>query len=164
MKIIGIDPGLRHTGYGIINSDFRYVTSGRISPDDKQPLNKRLFEIHREIKQLISKYKPELAVVEETIVNANYRSSLLLGQARGAAVSALGEVKYLGLAPKEIKKNISGFGSSDKAAVKNGLKLVLKGISLSDLFETTSDESDALAMAVSGVLICKQTVWQETAA
>ena len=92
MRILGIDPGLRTTGFGVIDTEgakLHYVASGTIKTDAKASLPTRLGTIHAGLCELVAKYQPDQAVVEIVFVNVNPQSTLLLGQARGAALTAL---------------------------------------------------------------------------
>ena len=91
-RILGIDPGLRITGFGIIEkhgNQLRYVASGCIKSNDKQSLPERIATLFAGISEVIATYRPDQAAVEKVFVNVNPQSTLLLGQARGAAISAL---------------------------------------------------------------------------
>ena len=89
VRILGLDPGLRHTGWGVIEKDgsrLRFIAAGVINPDDKNELSTRLSELHVDLKKVIEAYEPDEAAVEETFVNKNPNSTLKLGQARGVVL------------------------------------------------------------------------------
>ncbi len=146
-RIIGIDPGSRCTGYGVIDSDglrHSYVTSGfvKISGDE---LPDRLGMIFAEISQIIEKWQPQSMGIEQVFVNKNVDSALKLGQARGAAICAgtnasLAVGEYT---PRAIKKAVVGNGSADKQQIQQMMKLLLKLD-----FLPQSDEADGLAIAL----------------
>lgn len=147
MRILGIDPGLRVTGFGVIDVDgprLRYVASGviRIPPGALPP---RLGTIHAGITEVIGEYRPQAAVVEIIFVNVNPQSTLLLGQARGAAITTL---VAAGLPVHEytavqVKQAVVGTGRAAKSQVQ---AMVQRLLSLPGLPST--DAADALACAV----------------
>ena len=146
-RIIGIDPGSRCTGYGIIDSDgFRhnYVTSGHINIKGEE-LPDRLGSIFNEISLIIEKWQPATMGVEQVFVNKNIDSALKLGQARGAAICAgiNANLEVGEYTPRAIKKAVVGTGSADKQQIQQMMKLLLKLD-----FEPQSDEADGLAIAV----------------
>ncbi len=146
-RILGIDPGSRSTGYGIIDSDgfrHRYIDSGfiAVSGDD---FPQRLSNIFSQLSQVIARCQPQCAGIEQVFVNKNIDSALKLGQARGAAICAAAQA---GLAigeytPRAIKKAVVGNGSADKQQIQQMMKILLKLD-----FLPQSDEADALAIAV----------------
>ena len=146
-RIIGIDPGSRCTGYGVIDSDglrHLYVTSGfvKITGD---ALPDRLGMIFDEISIIIEKWRPRTMGIEQVFVNKNVDSALKLGQARGAAICAGTNAKLdIGeYTPRAIKKAVVGNGSADKEQIQQMMKLLLKLD-----FEPQSDEADGLAIAL----------------
>lgn len=146
-RIIGIDPGSRCTGYGVIDSDglrHRYVTSGYIKIGGEE-LADRLGMIFREISHIVSQWQPQIMAVEQVFVNKNADSALKLGQARGAAICAgihagleIGEY-----APRAIKKAVIGKGGADKQQIQQMMKILLNLDALPQ-----SDEADGLAIAL----------------
>ena len=146
-RIIGIDPGSRCTGYGIVDSDgFRhdYITSGFIKIEGDE-LPERLGYIFKQISLLIDEWQPQTMGIEQVFVNKNVDSALKLGQARGAAICA-GTNAQLDVGeytPRAIKKAVVGNGSADKEQMQQMMKLLL---SLD--FVPQSDEADGLAIAV----------------
>ena len=149
MRILGLDPGLRHTGWGLVDkqgSHFVFVAAGVINPDDKLPLANRLAELHDSLKKLIQEWQPDTAAVEETFVNKNPSSTLKLGQARGIVLMtpALFHLPVGEYTPNQIKKRITGVGHAEKnqvdMMVRTLLKTVPEGI--------PPDASDALAIAL----------------
>jgi crossover junction endodeoxyribonuclease RuvC len=148
LRLIGIDPGLRRTGWGIIESDgvrLSYVASGHITSRAEDDLAYRLREIYQGLQGVITTYKPSEAAVEETFVNENPRSTLKLGQARGMALLA---PAMLGLKVAEypanlIKKTVVGAGHADKKQIQ-----AMIGYLLPKAKFDSADEADALAIAI----------------
>ena len=148
MRILGIDPGLTHTGWGIIDDDrgrLSYVMSGRISQSAATPLPQRLAHIYLEICKVIELYKPDSAAVEQTFVNANPASALKLGQARGVALAAPATCGLLvgEYAANLIKKSVVGAGHADKGQIQMMIKVLLPKSG-----DLTPDQADALAVAI----------------
>lgn len=148
VRIIGIDPGLRRTGWGVIESDgvrLSYVASGYVASDSDDVLAYRLREIFEGVSGVLASFKPREAAVEETFVNNNARATLKLGQARGMALLAPA-MKGLTVAeypPNLIKKSVVGAGHAEKQQVQMMVKLLLPKAQ----FEN-ADEADALAIAI----------------
>lgn len=147
MVIIGIDPGSRVTGYGIIDhvgERLRHVHSGFIRvKGDRLP--HKLGDIFEQVSQLIEEYKPEQMGIESVFMNKNADSALKLGQARGAAICAAwqGAVDVHEYAPREVKLALVGTGSADKSQVNH---MVCRLLSLQETVQ--ADEADALAIAI----------------
>jgi len=147
-RILGIDPGSRITGYGVIESDGNksiHIASGCIRMS-QAGLPERLGEIYRAVTQVIADYAPTEMAVEEVFVSKNPSSALKLGHARGAAVCA-GVMAGLPIAeytPRRIKQTVVGTGAADKDQVQHMIKLILQ---LSG--KLAADQSDALAVAIS---------------
>ena len=147
MRVLGIDPGSRATGYGVVSfSDRRvqYVASGLIRSKDKDFFS-RLGEIHSGVQQVISELNPVVMAVEDVFVSRNASSALKLGQARGVVVAAASSAKLpiFSYAPRLIKKNLAGTGSASKEQVAFMVKALLN---LPDV--PSSDAADALAIAL----------------
>jgi crossover junction endodeoxyribonuclease RuvC len=148
IRIIGIDPGLRRTGWGVIDSDgvrLVYVASGLVVSDAEQTLAARLVGIHRGLSAILATHLPHEAAVEETFVNDNARATLKLGQARGIAllVPAQGGLPVSEYAPNQIKKTVTGVGHGEKSQVA-----AMVGLLLPRANPKSSDEADALAIAI----------------
>jgi crossover junction endodeoxyribonuclease RuvC len=147
-RIIGIDPGSRITGYGIIDSipgRVGFVSCGVIKTTLGYPLANRLNEIFNGINEVIQIYAPEVAAVEEVFMATNAGSALKLGQARGAAVVALMQ-NGLGVydySAKKVKRAVVGYGQAEKGQVQHMIRVLL-GLSK----EPSSDAADALAVAI----------------
>ena len=148
IRIVGIDPGLRRTGWGVIESDgvrLVYVASGVITSEAEDELGQRLVDLHRGLVRVFAEHDPIEAAVEETFVNDNARATLKLGQARGIAmlVPALTGIKVAEYAPNQIKKTVCGVGHGDKNQVA-----MMVGMLLPKANPQSPDESDALAIAI----------------
>ena len=153
MNILGIDPGLGTTGYGIIsnvNNNMQLVDFGTIKTSPKEQLSKRLKIIFDHISELIIKYKPSIFLIEEIFYSNNVKSSLLLGHARGVAIAAAatnGIIVYE-YSAKKIKQSLTGNGNAHKEQVKFMVKNLLK---LNEA-PKSNDASDALGIALCYVL------------
>jgi crossover junction endodeoxyribonuclease RuvC len=148
IRIIGIDPGLRRTGWGVIESDgvrLTYVASGHVKSSDKEELSYRLRELYEGLSGILASFKPEEAAVEETFVNDNPRSTLKLGQARGMAMlaPAMRSIRVAEYPPNLIKKTVVGAGHADKKQIQ-----MMVGMLLPRAKFDSADEADALAIAI----------------
>jgi crossover junction endodeoxyribonuclease RuvC len=148
IRIIGIDPGLRTTGWGVIEASgarIAYVASGAVRSTDKKTLAERLCELHAGLAAVISAHGPAEAAVEETFVNRDPQSALKLGQARGIAlaVPALAGLKVAEYAANLIKKTVSGSGHAEKAQIALMVQTLLPGSGAQG-----KDAADALAVAI----------------
>lgn len=147
-KILGIDPGLRVTGYGVlevVGSQQHYVASGTIRTDGAAPLAGRLKTLFDGISELHSRYQPDCAAVEIVFVNVNPQSTLLLGQARGACLTALSCAglpvhEYTAL---QLKQAVVGYGRAQKIQVQEMVQRLLKLPGLPG-----PDAADALGIAI----------------
>lgn len=145
--ILGIDPGSRVTGYGVVqleNKKPRYIASGVIRLEDES-LQQRLVVLHAGIKQLLSEYQPTAAAIEKVFVGKSADSALKLGQARGVALLALAQANILvdEYAPRTIKHTVTGSGAADKTQI---VDMVVQTLSLSS--RPATDAADALAIAL----------------
>jgi crossover junction endodeoxyribonuclease RuvC len=146
--ILGLDPGLRHTGWGIVAQDgsrLSFVAAGRISPDPDLPMAARLFELAEDLAAILSQHRPDEAAIEESFVNKNALSALKLGQARGALILALaqGGVAVAEYAANRIKQSVTGYGHADKAQIQAMIGMLLPGSG-----KLAADAADALAVAI----------------
>jgi crossover junction endodeoxyribonuclease RuvC len=149
MRVLGIDPSLRSTGFGIVEEDsgrLLPIAYGVIKPTDKLPLHLKLAEIKTELEELIRTYRPAEASIENAFYAQNMKTALLLGQVRGAVLVAIagtgcGLAEYSAL---EIKKAVTGYGQADKEQV---LIMVRALLGLDD-DRIPLDASDALAAAI----------------
>ena len=149
MIIIGIDPGIRKTGYGIIKSsknNAELVDYGIISSNSDESVAKRIYSIYCDVEMLISKYKPVVLSIEDIFFSNNVKSMLLLGQARGAALIAAAskEMIIYEYSAKKIKQSLTGNGNSGKHQVQFMVQNILKLSSP----PSPLDASDALAAAL----------------
>lgn len=148
IRIIGIDPGLRRSGWGVIESDgvrISYVASGFVSSKSDEVLAYRLREIFDGLSGVIRSLNPREAAVEETFVNNNPRATLKLGQARGMALlaPAIEGLQVAEYPPNLIKKSVVGAGHAEKGQIQMMVKLLLPKA----VFDN-ADEADALAIAI----------------
>lgn len=149
VRILGLDPGLRHTGWGVIEKDgsrLRFVAAGVINPNDKNRLSDRLSELHLDLAEVIKAYEPDEAAVEETFVNNNPSSTLKLGQARGVVLltPALFNIPVAEYTPNQIKKMVVGVGHADKKQVDMMVRTLLKSVPEN----IPADAADALAISL----------------
>ena len=148
IRILGIDPGLRCTGWGLIESDGNrliYVASGAVETNERAELCERLVSIHAGLRKVIEEFAPDEAAVEHTFVNTNASATLKLGQARGVAmlVPAQAGLSVAEYAPNLVKKSIVGAGHGDKAQIR-----MMIGVLLPKADPESEDAADALAIAV----------------
>jgi crossover junction endodeoxyribonuclease RuvC len=148
IRILGIDPGLRRTGWGLIESDgnrLLYVACGSLETSERDELCDRLVTIHAGLRKVIDEFSPDEAAVENTFVNMNGASTLKLGQARGVAmlVPAQHGLSVAEYAPNLVKKSIVGSGHADKAQIR-----MMIGVLLPKADPQSHDAADALAIAI----------------
>ena len=148
MIIIGLDPGLRTTGWGVIDArgnNLHHVAHGAVSSVSKASLAERLRQIHVGVLDTIAEFLPAEAAVEETFVNKNPASTLLLGQARGAVMlaPALAGIPVSEYAANLIKKSLVGVGHADKNQVRAMVRVLVPGTDVEQ-----ADAADALAVAI----------------
>jgi crossover junction endodeoxyribonuclease RuvC len=148
IRILGIDPGLRRTGWGMVVIDgnrLSYVACGSLATDDKASLAVRLLAIHDGLRQVVADHAPDEAAVETTFVNKDAAATLKLGQARGIAmlVPAIAGVPVAEYAPNLVKKTIVGAGHCEKAQIR-----MMIGVLLPKADPKSHDAADALAIAV----------------
>lgn len=148
IRIIGIDPGLRRTGWGVIESDgvrLSYVASGHITSPADESLAYRLRELFEGIASVIAAHRPQEAAVEETFVNENARATLKLGQARGMALlaPAMRGLRVAEYPPNLVKKTVVGAGHAEKQQIQ-----AMVGFLLPKAKFESADEADALAIAI----------------
>lgn len=157
MKILGIDPGIKHTGWGIISCDnsgnyAQKIASGVINTSAEQKLPLRLASILNELQIILTQHQPNYAAIEETYVNNNAKSSLKLSHARGVimAVIASFNINIAELSPRFIKKTVVGNGAADKEQIQHMIKILIKNCNYN-----SNDEADALAIAYSAAVMSK---------
>ena len=148
VRIIGIDPGLRQTGWGIIECDgprLSYLASGTVASDSTRALSERLLQLYEGLGEVYRQWRPDEAAVEQTFVNRDASATLKLGQARGVALlvpagSGLSVAEY---APNMVKKTVVGAGHAGKAQIR-----VMVGHLLPRAKPDSDDAADALAVAI----------------
>ncbi len=153
MRIIGLDPGLRRTGWGVIEADGNrlvHVAHGRVTVKADQSLAERLRDLYEALGEVIAGHAPGEAAVEETFVNKNPGSTLKLGQARGvvllaAATAGLRVAEYT---PNLIKKSVVGVGHAEKAQIQAMVRILLPGVARTGAPALDADAADALAVAI----------------
>jgi crossover junction endodeoxyribonuclease RuvC len=148
IRILGIDPGLRKTGWGVITQEgtrLSYVACGSVLSDNALPTAERLRQIHDGLSKVISDFEPDEVAVEETFVNKDAQATLKLGHARGVAllVPALAGLSVAEYAANLVKKTVVGTGHADKKQVATMVKVLLPKSNA-----TTEDAADALAIAI----------------
>ena len=148
IRIIGIDPGLRRTGWGIVEisgSRLGFVAAGNVATDASAALARRLVQILARLERVVATYHPDEAAVEATFVNRDARATLKLGQARGIAmvVPARAGISVAEYAPNMVKKAVVGAGHADKRQIRAMVAVLLPKAVFS-----TDDEADALAIAI----------------
>ena len=147
MRVLGIDPGLRNTGWGVINVEnnkIEYVDDGIIKTITNNCDGERLLFIFQKLEKIVKKFEPNIIGIERTFVGEGNLSSLKLGMARGVCllVAAKTKIQIKELAPKLIKKSVTGSGNADKYQIKSMIKSLLGKTPVNE------DSADALAIAL----------------
>ncbi len=148
MRIIGLDPGLRHTGWGIIDvlgNHLTPVSGGTIDTNAKESMANRLKTLHDKLYHIIGQWEPNMAAVEETFVNQNPKSTLKLGMARGVVMvaPALQGLPVYEYSANMVKKSVVGAGHAGKEQIQMMVKTLLPKADLD-----TADTADAFAIAI----------------
>jgi len=148
IRILGIDPGLRRTGWGLVEADGNrliYVACGSLETSERDDLGVRLVAIHDGLAKVIDQFRPDEAAVENTFVNTNAAATLKLGQARGIAmlVPARAGLVVCEYAPNVVKKTVVGAGHADKVQIR-----MMIGVLLPKSDPQSEDAADALAIAI----------------
>jgi crossover junction endodeoxyribonuclease RuvC len=146
--ILGLDPGLGCTGWGVIlaqGNRLSHIANGQVRTDPKAPLPARLVDLHEKLCAVIAEHRPDGAAAEEVFVNDNPRSTLKLGQARGVVLLAAAArgIEVGEYAPSLVKKSVVGTGGADKAQVHAMIQRLLPGAKIAG-----ADAADALAVAI----------------
>ncbi|OGQ88120.1 MAG: crossover junction endodeoxyribonuclease RuvC [Deltaproteobacteria bacterium RIFOXYD12_FULL_56_24] len=147
-RILGIDPGSRATGYGVIDHQghaLTFVTCGVIRTSEKKPFPERLEEIYEGIREVIGAYQPQLAGIEDIFTAINPRSALKLGHARGVLILATRQHGLLleEYSPRAVKQAVTGYGQAPKEQVQQMVRVLLKLAA-----SPSHDAADALAVAI----------------
>lgn len=147
-RVLGIDPGLLHTGWAVVESagqSRKYIASGVILPNPKMEMSQRLVMIFRELTKICETFQPDECSIEIIFVNKNPKTTLLLGQARASAIVAVAQsdIPVFEYEPNVIKKALTGAGHADKSAVDKMVKMLLPMAR-----PKTADEADAIAIAL----------------
>jgi crossover junction endodeoxyribonuclease RuvC len=148
IRILGIDPGLRRTGWGVVESAgnrLSFIACGSVATDDDLALAERLVELHQGLVRVVDEFRPDEAAVEATFVNKDATATLKLGQARGIAllVPARAGVAVAEYSPNLVKKTIVGAGHAEKVQIR-----VMVGVLLPKSDPQSNDAADALAIAI----------------
>ena len=148
MRILGLDPSLSSTGWGVIEVNanrLHYIADGFIPTSPKMPIEERLDIIFNSLSEVIETYQPEEAAIEKTFLNSNPETSLKLSMARGVVILAAGHyhLPLFEFDPTKVKKALVGVGHADKNQVETMVKILLPGCK-----PKNNDSSDALAMAI----------------
>jgi crossover junction endodeoxyribonuclease RuvC len=147
--ILGIDPGIADTGYGVVKEDKGRLTClayGSIKTASGRELPDRLEELQNSLEKIIKKYRPDSAAIEQLFFNKNVRTALIVGQARGVALLTLSRhnLPIFDLTPAQVKLAVSAYGRASKTQVQKMVKLILN---LKEL-PRPDDAADALAVAI----------------
>ena len=148
MRILGLDPSLSSTGWGVIeveNNRVRYVADGFIATNAKAPIAERLEEINKVLRQVIEQYNPDEAAIEQVFLNSNPTSTIKLGMARGVVIMTPAQygISVTEYEPNKVKKAVVGVGKAEKTQVETMVKILLPGCK-----PKNNDASDALASAL----------------
>jgi crossover junction endodeoxyribonuclease RuvC len=148
MRVLGLDPGLRHTGWGVIDvagNRLSHVADGVVHAPTNLPLAERLVALFRQLTAVLERFRPDEAAVEESFVNKNAASTLKLGVARGVVLLAPAErgVPVAEYSANLVKKSVVGAGHAEKAQVQMMVRRLLPGCAIVE-----ADAADALAVAI----------------
>jgi crossover junction endodeoxyribonuclease RuvC len=149
MRVLGLDPGLAITGYGLVESEgqrLQPLAYGVVRTPARTPTAERLVLLHDELSQLLARYRPEVAAVEELFLDTNARTAMQVGQARGVLLLTLAQagIPVAEYTPMQIKQAITGYGGADKHQVQQMIALLLNLAAI----PTPDDAADALAISV----------------
>lgn len=144
-RVLGIDPGSRYCGYGVIGADGSYVSSGTLQMTLSRPLDYRLNELYEGLTSILDEFSPTVAAVEQVFFARSVKAALSLGHARGVVLFSLAQrgIEVFEYAPLEIKKAVTGYGRAEKSQVQEMVSQVL-GLN----FKPSTDGADALAAAI----------------
>lgn len=147
--ILGIDPGIADTGYGVISDDggkISCLTYGSIKTSSKDDLITRLSQLHVELDKIIKKYNPDVASIEELFFSKNVKTALVVGHARGVILLTFKQnnLKFLEFKPSQVKQGVTCYGAANKGQVQKMVQMLLK---LKEI-PKPDDAADALAIAM----------------
>ncbi|MEI6288445.1 MAG: crossover junction endodeoxyribonuclease RuvC [bacterium] len=147
--ILGIDPGIADTGWGLIEvekNQLTHIAHGSVKTDKKWPLLKRLEKLSIDLSQIIKKYQPDRASVEELFFCNNAKTALVVGQARGVALLTLSQhnLPMQEFTPLQVKQAVTGYGRADKKQIQQMVKIILH----LEKIPQPDDAADALAIAI----------------
>lgn len=150
MIILGIDPGIGRTGWGVVEkragNSYRCISYGCIETSKNEKIENRLLTLASELKKIIKKYKPEMAAIEKIFFNTNVTTAIEVGEARGVVILTLcfGGVEYKSFTPLQVKQGVAGYGRADKIQVQKMVKALLH----LNKVPKPDDAADALAIAL----------------
>lgn len=164
MLILGIDPGIALTGYGVIeykhnNSEIKVIEYGKIETQSGFKKSLRLFQLHNELSTLISLYRPDVVAIEELFFNKNSKTAITVGEARGVIILTCVEngLNIYEYTPLQVKQAITGYGKADKVQIQSMIKTLLR---LEDA-PKPDDVADALAVAICHAFYSSSCLYQE---
>ena len=151
MIILGIDPGIADTGWGVISNiknSLKYINCGSIKTNAKEELAYRLENLHKDLDDIIKEYKPDIVGVEQLFFCANVKTALIVGQARGVVLltARQNELPIIEFTPLQVKQAVSAYGAASKMQVQRMVKTILN---LKEI-PKPDDAADALAVAIAG--------------
>ncbi len=169
IRILGLDPGLRRTGWGVVVSEgsrLRWIAHGVVTPDERAPFSERLLHLLEAVGEICVAHACEEAAIEEVFVNVNPASTLKLGHARAAVMLAparcgLSVAEY---SPNLIKKAVVGAGHADKGQIAFMVKRLLPASSQGEGGDAKADAADALAVAITHAQLRKRAILARVAA
>lgn len=167
VRILGLDPGLRRTGWGVIaaeGSRLRWIAHGVVAPSDKAPFAERLLHLMDGVAEICAAYDCEEAAIEEVFVNVNPSSTLKLGHARAAVMLAPARVglSVAEYSPNLVKKAVVGAGHADKGQIAFMVKRLLPASCQGPAGDVKADAADALAVAITHAQLRKRALLAET--
>jgi len=151
MVILGIDPGLARTGFGLIKknkNNLKLIEYGCFTTSTRTPIPLRLKKIYQNFKKIIKKYKPNLCVVEELFFDKNAKTAMKVGEARGVIILAInqGNSHFLSLTPLQVKMTLTNYGRASKKQIQKMVQFLLRLKKI----PKPDDAADALALAICG--------------
>ncbi|HOK40604.1 MAG TPA: crossover junction endodeoxyribonuclease RuvC [bacterium] len=149
MRVIGIDPGLERTGYGIIeeiNNNLKVLDYGLIKTSANKRFEERLLYLHNELEEKLKVFRPDVSVIEDLFFCKNIKTAFIVGQARGVVLLTCANygLKYEHFTPLQVKQAVVGYGNADKNQVQQMIKILLN---LKEI-PKPDDVADALALAI----------------